>query len=86
MLKDTKSLGNNKAPACESQGFVHKKKKVRILTPSCIYKVDELLFYRRGSITCVSPSMISCVMLYAGLAYSKLSNPVLLIIRSYPLF
>ncbi len=23
MLKDTKSLGNNKAPACESRGFVH---------------------------------------------------------------
>ena len=32
MLKDTKSLGNNKAPACESRGFVLKKKKVRILT------------------------------------------------------
>ncbi|MDU3578005.1 MAG: hypothetical protein E7G03_08665, partial [Bacteroides caccae] len=30
--KDTKSLGNNKAPACESRGFVLKKKKVRILT------------------------------------------------------
>ena len=22
MLKDTKSLGNNKAPACESRGFL----------------------------------------------------------------
>ncbi|KAA5477478.1 hypothetical protein F2Y25_16085, partial [Bacteroides caccae] len=32
MPKDTKSLGNNKAPACESWGFVLKKKKVRILT------------------------------------------------------
>ena len=32
MPKDTKSLGNNKAPACESWGFVIKKKKVRILT------------------------------------------------------
>ena len=32
MPKDTKSLGNNKAPACESRGFVLKKKKVRILT------------------------------------------------------
>ena len=30
MPKDTKSLGNNKAPACESRGFVLKKKKVRI--------------------------------------------------------
>ena len=27
MPKDTKSLGNNKAPACESRGFVHKKRR-----------------------------------------------------------
>ena len=27
MPKDTKSLDNNKAPACESRGFVHKKKE-----------------------------------------------------------
>ncbi len=32
MRKDTKSLGNDKAPACESRDFVHKKKKVCILT------------------------------------------------------
>ena len=32
MLKDTKSLGNNKAPACESRGFVRKRKKGCILT------------------------------------------------------
>ena len=32
MLKDTKSLGNNKAPACESRGFVRKIMKVCILT------------------------------------------------------
>ena len=32
MLKDTKSLGNSKASACKSRGFVHKKKKVRFLT------------------------------------------------------
>ncbi|MDC2316141.1 hypothetical protein PO079_15455, partial [Bacteroides stercoris] len=30
--KDTKSLGNNKAPACESRGFVRKKQKGCILT------------------------------------------------------
>ncbi|RGZ58426.1 hypothetical protein DW985_12150, partial [Bacteroides ovatus] len=37
MPKDTKSLGNNKAPACESRGFVRKKQKVCILThlPLC---------------------------------------------------
>ncbi|MCG0265858.1 hypothetical protein FR997_21475, partial [Phocaeicola dorei] len=32
MPKDTKSLGNNKAPACESPGFVRKRKKGCILT------------------------------------------------------
>ena len=37
MPKDTKSLGNNKAPACESRGFVRKKKKVCFFdTPSHI--------------------------------------------------
>jgi hypothetical protein len=32
ILKDTESLGNNKAPACESRGFVRKRKKGCILT------------------------------------------------------
>ena len=36
MLKDTKSLGNNKAPACESRGFVLKKEGVLFDTPSYI--------------------------------------------------
>ena len=36
MLKDTKSLGNNKAPACESRGFVLKKEGVLFDTPSLI--------------------------------------------------
>ena len=34
MLKDTKSLGNNKAPACESRGFVLKKEGGLFDTPS----------------------------------------------------
>ncbi|WP_307984217.1 hypothetical protein [uncultured Bacteroides sp.] len=37
MLKDTKSLGNNKAPACESRGFVHKKRGVHFDTPPSIF-------------------------------------------------
>ena len=37
MLKDTKSLGNNKAPACESRGFVLKKEGVLFDTPSFRY-------------------------------------------------
>ena len=38
MLKDTKSLGNNKAPACESRGFVRKKGGVHFDTPPGIRK------------------------------------------------
>ena len=34
--KDTKSLGNNKAPACESRGFVLKKEGVLFDTPSLV--------------------------------------------------
>jgi len=33
MLKETKSLGNNKVPDCESRGFVHKKRGVNFDTP-----------------------------------------------------
>ena len=41
MLKDTKSLGNNKAPACESRGFVHKKRGVHFDTPPFFVGVEE---------------------------------------------
>ena len=41
MLKDTKSLGNNKAPACESRGFVHKKRGVHFDTPPYLGKIQE---------------------------------------------
>ena len=38
MPKDTKTLGNSKARACESLGFVHKKGCARVLTqPLCFY-------------------------------------------------
>ena len=37
MPKDTKSLNNNKAPACESRGFVHKKEGVHFDTPSYFF-------------------------------------------------
>ena len=41
MPKDTKSLGNNKAPACESRGFVHKKRGVHFDTPPPLYSLSE---------------------------------------------
>jgi hypothetical protein len=34
MPKDTKSLGYNKAPVCESRGFGHKKEGENFDTPS----------------------------------------------------
>ena len=38
MPKDTKSSGYNKAPACESRGFGHKKEGENFDTPSlCIF-------------------------------------------------
>ncbi len=38
MPKDTKTLGNNKARACESLGFVHKKRLCqRFDTTSILY-------------------------------------------------
>ena len=36
MPKDTKSSGYNKAPACESRGFGHKKEGENFDTPSCL--------------------------------------------------
>ena len=38
MPKDTKSSGYNKAPACESRGFGHKKEGENFDTPSTIYR------------------------------------------------
>ena len=38
MPKDTKSSGNNKAPACESRGFGHKKEGENFDTPSYLYR------------------------------------------------
>ena len=43
MPKDTKSLGNNKAPACESRGFVRKRKKGCILTHLLSYNQINLI-------------------------------------------
>ena len=42
MPKDTKTLGNSKARACESLGFVHKKGCARVLTHLLyILSIDE---------------------------------------------
>ena len=42
MPKDTKTLGNNKARACESLGFVHKKRLCqRFDTTSCYHWISN---------------------------------------------
>ena len=40
MPKDTKTLGNSKARACESLGFVHKKGCARVLTQPRYLRFD----------------------------------------------
>ena len=44
MLKDTKSLGNNKASAWESRGFVIKKEGMHFDTPS-FFVVCKFVFF-----------------------------------------
>ena len=45
MPKDTKTLGNNKARACESLGFVHKKK-------GCASVLTQPLCEKKGYVSC----------------------------------
>ena len=45
MPKDTKTLGNSKARACESLGFVHKKGCARVLTQPLYFCCFSILIY-----------------------------------------
>ena len=52
MPKDTKTLGNNKARACESLGFVHKKRLCqRFDTTSYLYYIIYSQYYFSRTIT-----------------------------------
>ena len=51
MPKDTKSSGYNKAPACESRGFGHKKEGENFDTPSLKYALKENLRKRYKTAT-----------------------------------
>ena len=48
MPKDTKTLGNSKARACESLGFVHKKGCARVLTQPLKNKNDDVLIVSKN--------------------------------------
>ena len=43
MPKDTKTLGNNKARACESLGFVHKKRSCQSFDTTSLCFVSAVL-------------------------------------------
>ena len=47
MPKDTKSSGYNKAPACESRGFGHKKEGENFDTPSSRLADNSQTTYRQ---------------------------------------
>ena len=49
MPKDTKSSGYNKAPACESRGFGHKKEGENFDTPSSffIFLLNKSILYKK---------------------------------------
>ena len=50
MPKDTKTLGNSKARACESLGFVHKKGCARVLTQPP--RFNHLYHYEKSFLYC----------------------------------
>ncbi len=43
MPKDTKTLGNNKARACESLGFVHKKRLCQRFDTTSWYNIPSVM-------------------------------------------
>jgi hypothetical protein len=45
MPKDTKTLGNSKARACESLGFVHKKGCARVLTQPLYFLSPYIIYF-----------------------------------------
>ena len=57
MPKDTKTLGNSKARACESLGFVHKKGCARVLTQPLypLKYVQYLKLSPKKVFTCLLP-------------------------------
>ena len=46
MPKDTKTLGNNKALACESRGFVHEKEVCFSTHLLCVSNIEVSLFQK----------------------------------------
>ena len=62
MPKDTKTLGNNKARACESLGFVHKKRLCQRFDTTSFY-ISEYRFYAKMNFSINKAASIYMVML-----------------------
>ena len=59
MPKDTKSSGYNKAPACESRGFGHKKEGENFDTPSF-----SVVFLILNSLDQCKKNTLLCLIFY----------------------
>ena len=59
MPKDTKTLGNNKARACESLGFVHKKRLCQRFDTTS----QRIIFQKKFSISQIA-KLIFCYFSY----------------------
>ena len=70
MPKDTESLGNNKAPACESRGFVRKIMKVCILT----HLLLMLLNFNYSSLKIEETMKFILRILYCQMRYQDILN------------
>ena len=73
MLKDTKSLGNNKAPACESRGFVLKK-KVCFLTHLLFHIILKSLAKKQDDMHVIPYVVLKPCHLSSDLIIPKISD------------
>ena len=55
MPKDTKTLGNNKARACESLGFVHKKRLCQRFDTTSFHYLKAICFFTSFPVLATKP-------------------------------
>ncbi len=66
MPKDTKTLGNNKARACESLGFVHKKRLCQRFDTTSFFmglRIREHQLFSNFNIVKQDKTKISCLFI-----------------------
>ena len=68
MPKDTKTLGNNKARACESLGFVHKKRLCQR------FDTTSLRYRKKGVLKKPSNRLMKSIMYFLSLLFYGISR------------